>query len=92
MKNLITLLIVLAGFGLSDLNAQSCCTSQKECKPKICCPSSTACCEDSNSIFGFFTRLFTKENEIEESKSEAADCTATLVVREEKESDLSLKK
>jgi len=51
MKKFIVLLIMLAGFFSSDLNAQSCCTPIKECKPAVCCPTAPpSCCKDTKSI------------------------------------------
>jgi len=92
MKNFITLLIVLAGLGLSDLNAQTCCKSQEDCKPKVCCPTATDCCEDGKGFFGFFTRLFKNDSKVAESKNEPSECTSTVVIREEKVTDPSTKK
>lgn len=46
------LLTVLTVVGMSaGVNAQSCCTPEKEnCKPKVCCPTDIECCENQNSI------------------------------------------
>lgn len=61
MKKIIVLMLVLTGFAFSDLNAQSCCTTQTECKPQTCCPAQADCCEDGKGVFSFVRNLFSKE-------------------------------
>lgn len=54
MRKFIVLLIALASMLTVDVNAQSCCASKKECKPKQCCPAQSDCCKDVKSIFSTF--------------------------------------
>jgi len=54
MKKFIVLLIALAGMLTVDVNAQTCCASKKECKPKLCCPEQSNCCKEVKSIFSTF--------------------------------------
>jgi len=64
MKKFIVLLIMLAGFFTADVNAQSCCTSKKKCKPVVCCPATPNCCKATKSIDG------SSEAKVESSKQE----------------------
>jgi hypothetical protein len=41
---------MLAGFFTTDLNAQSCCTPKKECKPAVCCPTTPTCCKATKGM------------------------------------------
>ncbi len=52
MKKFFVLLIMLAGFFTTDVNAQSCCTPKKKCKPAVCCPTTPTCCKDTKSMDG----------------------------------------
>lgn len=52
MKKFIILLMLIGGFLSTDVNAQSCCKSKKECKPVVCCPTTPDCCKTTKSIEG----------------------------------------
>jgi len=50
MKKTILTVLTFIGLSMGTANAQSCCTTQKEeCKPKVCCPTISKCCEDDKS-------------------------------------------
>lgn len=50
MKRVIALMVVLTGFMFADVNAQACCKTKKECKPKQCCPSKLDCCKSTKTL------------------------------------------
>jgi len=69
MKKIIVLLIALAGLLTVDVNAQSCCASKKECKPKQCCPAQENCCKGIKSIFTTFLDKIKVETVQQENSS-----------------------
>jgi len=93
MKKLLGLIILLFGIVISDLNAQTCCTKETTCKKEQCCPTSNDCCTSGNAFFGFFERLFSKEERVETAVvSEEQEEASTSQARAVKEEEVSLTK
>lgn len=51
---------MIAGFFATDVNAQSCCTPKKECKPAVCCPTTPTCCKATKSMDGSVKKTVVK--------------------------------